>query len=658
MRFFLLILLSALLGCSSQGVMKTSVSKDDSDQVLFTIDDSPVTAEEFVYVYKKNNINNDSAFTRSDIEDYLDLYVKFKLKIQEAERRGMDTTKVFQDEFNTYKEQLKKPYLTETKVADSLIQEAYDRMKKEVNASHILIKVSENASSEDTLKAFQKIDKIRERAVSGEDFAELAKEFSEDPSAKTNGGNLGYFTSFQMVYPFESAAYTTAKGEVSEPVRTRFGYHIIKVIDQREAQGTVEVSHIMIRIKPNKQDSIASRNKVFEIYEQATGGVPWNELTSQFSQDINTKEKGGKLRAFSVGQMPFSFQEAAFALNEIGEISDPFMTPYGWHIVKLEGKSPLKPMEDLKATIKSKINRDSRAKLNKKVLINRLKSENGYTDVSEISDLSDTYFDSTLLSGNWKRPVLSSTQNVVLFNIEDQKYSLDNFFEFAISKQKNNSYQLKQYIQLLYDDFVEEKVIAFEDNQLEEKYIDYRMLVKEYREGILLFQLMEEEVWSKAVKDSVGLNNFFLENKESYQWKERIKATVYNTSDPKILTGIKNRLEQQKSLNKDILDSLYNQESSIALQVISGIYEKGQNELFDKLTGKRGAYEFKDGDRYNLAIIEEVLPAGPKELSETRGMVISGYQDQLEKFWVEQLRTRYSVEMNEKGVNKVYDALL
>ena len=658
MRFFLLILLSALLGCSSQGVMKTSVSKDDSDQVLFTIDDSPVTAEEFVYVYKKNNINNDSAFTRSDIEDYLDLYVKFKLKIQEAERRGMDTTKVFQDEFNTYKEQLKKPYLTETKVADSLIQEAYDRMKKEVNASHILIKVSENASSEDTLKAFQKIDKIRERAVSGEDFAELAKEFSEDPSAKTNGGNLGYFTSFQMVYPFESAAYTTAKGEVSEPVRTRFGYHIIKVIDQREAQGTVEVSHIMIRIKPNKQDSIASRNKVFEIYEQATGGVPWNELTSQFSQDINTKEKGGKLRAFSVGQMPFSFQEAAFARNEIGEISDPFMTPYGWHIVKLEGKSPLKPMEDLKATIKSKINRDSRAKLNKKVLINRLKSENGYTDVSEISDLSDTYFDSTLLSGNWKRPVLSSTQNVVLFNIEDQKYSLDNFFEFAISKQKNNSYQLKQYIQLLYDDFVEEKVIAFEDNQLEEKYIDYRMLVKEYREGILLFQLMEEEVWSKAVKDSVGLNNFFLENKESYQWKERIKATVYNTSDPKILTGIKNRLEQQKSLNKDILDSLYNQESSIALQVISGIYEKGQNELFDKLTGNRGAYEFKDGDRYNLAIIEEVLPAGPKELSETRGMVISGYQDQLEKFWVEQLRTRYSVEMNEKGVNKVYDALL
>ena len=597
MRFFLLILLSALLGCSSQGVMKTSVSKDDSDQVLFTIDDSPVTAEEFVYVYKKNNINNDSAFTRSDIEDYLDLYVKFKLKIQEAERRGMDTTKVFQDEFNTYKEQLKKPYLTETKVADSLIQEAYDRMKKEVNASHILIKVSENASSEDTLKAFQKIDKIRERAVSGEDFAELAKEFSEDPSAKTNGGNLGYFTSFQMVYPFESAAYTTAKGEVSEPVRTRFGYHIIKVIDQREAQGTVEVSHIMIRIKPNKQDSIASRNKVFEIYEQATGGVPWNELTSQFSQDINTKEKGGKLRAFSVGQMPFSFQEAAFARNEIGEISDPFMTPYGWHIVKLEGKSPLKPMEDLKATIKSKINRDSRAKLNKKVLINRLKSENGYTDVSEISDLSDTYFDSTLLSGNWKRPVLSSTQNVVLFNIEDQKYSLDNFFEFAISKQKNNSYQLKQYIQLLYDDFVEEKVIAFEDNQLEEKYIDYRMLVKEYREGILLFQLMEEEVWSKAVKDSVGLNNFFLENKESYQWKERIKATVYNTSDPKILTGIKNRLEQQKSLNKDILDSLYNQESSIALQVISGIYEKGQNELFDKLTGKREAYEIKDGDR-------------------------------------------------------------
>ncbi|MEM9391438.1 MAG: peptidylprolyl isomerase, partial [Bacteroidota bacterium] len=467
-----------------------------------------------------------------------------------------------------------------------------------------------------------------------------------------------YFTSFQMVYPFESAAYTTAKGEVSEPVRTRFGYHIIKVIDQREAQGTVEVSHIMVRIKPNKQDSTAARNKAFEIYEQVTGGVPWNELASQFSDDVNTKEKGGRLRAFSVGQMPFSFQEAAFALNEIGEISDPFMTPYGWHIVKLEGRSPVKPMEDLKATIKSKINRDTRAKLNKKLLVNRLKSENGYTDVSAISDLSDTYFDSTLLSGSWKRPVLSSTQNVALFSIDDQKYMLDDFFEFVIGKQKNNSYQLNQYIQLLYDDFVEEKVLAFEDNQLEEKYIDYRMLIKEYREGILLFQLMEEEVWSKAVKDSVGLKNFFLENRENYQWEERIKATVYNTSDPAIITGIKSRLEQQKSLNRDILDSLYNQESSIALQVTSGVYEKGQNEWFDKLTGKRGTYEFTEGDRHNLAIIEEVLPAGPKELSETRGMVISGYQDHLEKFWVEQLRARYSVEMNEKGVTKVYDGLL
>ncbi|MEM9856860.1 MAG: peptidylprolyl isomerase [Bacteroidota bacterium] len=638
--------------------MNTTNPVDDSQQILFTVGDTPVTTEEFIYVYKKNNVNNDSAFTRADVADYLDLYIKFKLKIEEAINRGMDTTKGFYDEFNTYQEQLKKPYLTETKVTDSLIQEAYSRMKKEINASHILIKVPENADPKDTLAAYQKATQIREKALAGERFEDLAKEYSEDPSAKTNGGNLGYFTSFQMVYPFESAAYKTAKGEVSDLVRTRFGYHIIKVLDVREAQGTVEVSHIMVRMKPTSEDSTAAKNKIFEIHEQATGGVPWNELASQFSDDINTKAKGGRLRPFSVGQMPLAFQETAFSLLDEGQISDPFMTPYGWHIVRLEKRNPLKPFADLEQTIKSRINRDSRAKLNKKVLVNRLKKENEYTLITEISDFQDRYFDSLLIQGKWQRPQISEDENTRLFSIGTRSYTLNNFLDFVELKQKNNSYKLDQYIQLLYDDFEEEKIISYEDDQLEEKYIDYRMLVKEYREGILLFQLMEEEVWAKAVEDTVGLERFFEQNRKKYTWKERVQASMYNAADSTILKDIKRRIESDQSVEAVVLDSLYNQQSSIALQVENGKYEKGNNDLLDSVPWKPGYYERKSDGRYNLIIIEEVLEAGPKALNETRGLVISDYQKQLEELWLLQLRAKYPVEVNEKGEKAIYNELL
>ncbi|MEM6523628.1 MAG: peptidylprolyl isomerase [Bacteroidota bacterium] len=638
--------------------MNNSVSNKITSQVLFTIANTPVSTEEFAYVYRKNNINNDSAYTRSDIEDYLKLYINFKLKIEEAKSRGMDTTKAFWDEFNTYKEQLKKPYLTETKVTDSLVQEAYYRMTKEVNASHILIKVPEKASPEDTLKAYSKITEIRDKAISGNDFQELAKQYSDDPSARTNGGNLGYFTSFQMVYPFESAAYSTAEGEVSKPVRTKFGYHIIKVVDIRNAHGTVEVSHIMVRVKPTSADSALARNKIFDIHEQAMGGVPWPELTSQFSEDINTKDRAGKLRPFSVGQMPFNFQEAAFGLNEIGSISDPFMTPYGWHIVRLEKKSPVKPFADLEKNIRSRINRDVRAKLNKEVLIERLKKENNYSLTTDIGEVQEDFFDSLLVTGKWKKPNIDTISNVELFKIDTRSYSLEEFFDFVYSKQKNNSYSLTEYIQLLYDDFQAEQIIQYEDAQLEHKYIDYRMLVKEYKEGILLFQLMENEVWSKAVLDTIGLEGFFRQNSTNYTWKERVKTTIYNASDKEIINEIKLRLENQEDLDSKLIDSLYNKESSIAIQIDSGRYEKGRSQLLDKVPWEVGTFEVEDQGRYNLVIIEEVLPVSPKKLNETRGIVISDYQNELERIWLKQLRSKYSVTVNEEGKEAIYGELL
>ncbi|MTI19545.1 peptidylprolyl isomerase, partial [Fulvivirga sp. RKSG066] len=349
-----------------------------------------------VYVYKKNNTNNDSAFTKSDVDDYLELYKKFKLKIAEAKSQGLDSTKEFIKEFNTYKEQLKKPYLTETKVAEKLVREAYDRYKTEVNASHILIKVDENASPQDTLLAYNKALELKQKANNGESFEILAKQYSEDPSAQRNGGNLGYFTSFQMVYPFETAAYETNVGEISDPVRTRFGYHIIKVVDKRPAQGSVTVSHLMLRMKPGSADSAAIQNKIFELHEQAIGGANWEQLVEQFSEDVNSKTKGGKLPPFKVGQMPYSFQEASFALEDIGSISDPVKTPYGWHIIRLEDYASIDSYEKMEASLKSRVKRDSRAEINRQALINRLKEENDFNWVDQNKALVLSYADSSL----------------------------------------------------------------------------------------------------------------------------------------------------------------------------------------------------------------------------------------------------------------------
>lgn len=654
--FLALILLAA---CKAPSDISRTGQKSDTRSIeLLNVAGEPVFTDEFVYVYKKNNVNNDSAFTRQDIDEYLDLYINFKLKVAEAKMRGMDTTEAFRREFNTYKEQLKKPYLTENQVTERLIKEAYERYNTEINASHILVAVDEKASPEDTLKAYNEINDIRKKALEGVEFARLAAEYSDDPSAKANGGNLGYFTSFQMVYPFESAAYNTEEGAISQPVRTRFGYHLVKVLDKRPSQGSVEVSHIMIRIQPNKTDSVAARNKIFEIYDQATGGVNWDDLARQFSEDINTKNTGGKLRPFKVGQMPYSFQEAAFNLKEPGDISDPVMTPYGWHIIRLEGRIPLESFEEMEPTIKSRIDRDSRAQLNRKFLISRLKKENDFEESAAKNQIW-SYADSSLIKGSWKYPVEENVLNEQLFTIGDQVYTVKDFFMYLQANQKPNSYGPEVYMRLLYNNFVDDTIISYEEEHLEDKYIDYKMLVKEYKEGILLFELMENEVWNRAVQDTTGLKQYYEENLNKYMWGQRVRAFIYNSDNETVLAEIEQLINSGDSiyLSKKDLEKKYNSKTALTLQVEEGLYEKGDHPVIDKVKWEEGIQRVSWNGRHNLVLIREVLSASAKKLNEIRGMVISDYQNQLEKQWVEQLKKKYAVKVNKSGLNYVYDQL-
>ncbi len=532
-----------LAGC--QATKSTTASAPTA--TVETLGTTPVPAAEFAYVYRKNNSADAQFGTRASVQEYLDLYTNFKLKVLAAEQRGLDTTQAFRQELEGYKQQLAQPYLTEKSVTDQLVREAYNRLSKEISAAHILIRLAPDAAPKDTLAAYEKAMALRQRVTSGgEDFAQVARQASEDPSARDNGGSLGYFTAMQMVYPFESAAYTTPAGQVSQPVRTRFGYHLIKVNEVRPAQGEIKVAHLMIRATPGMPaaDSVTAKKKIDELYTRLTRrNENWDKLVGQFSEDAGSAPNGGELPAFSTGRMIPSFEEAAFKLQNPGELAPPVQTPYGWHIIKLIEKQPVPTFEAMEPTLKSKVSKDSRSELNRAAFLKRVRQENQFVENQAVKDYALAKADTALVQGRfaYTAPVAGAkagkapTDYSPLFTIKGQPYLVKDFLTFAQQNQRPRpSAEPRFAMQQLYDQYVDQSLTEFEKANLETKYEDYRMLVKEYRDGILLFQLMDEKVWTKAVEDTVGLQKFFADNQANYQWGPRVQATVISAASPEL----------------------------------------------------------------------------------------------------------------------------
>jgi peptidyl-prolyl cis-trans isomerase SurA len=545
-----------LAGCqTSKPTASAAPAATATGPAVETLGTYPVPANEFAYVYRKNNSSAPDYGTRQSVTDYLDLYTNFRLKVLEAEQRGLDTTQAFKRELDGYRQQLAQPYLTEKSVTDQLVREAYDRMGQEVSASHILVRVAPDATPQDTLVAFQKIEKLRQQAQSGTDFGQLARENSEDPSAKENGGKLGYFTAMQMVYPFETAAYKTPVGQVSQPVRTRFGYHLIKVNDKRTAQGEIKVAHLMIRATSNaaKADSITAKKKIDELYSRLKKGENWDKLVAQFSEDAGSAANGGELPPFGTGRMIPSFEEVAFKLQKPGDIAAPVQTPYGWHVIKLLERQPLAKFADLESGLKSKVAKDSRSELNKAAFLKRIRQEDQFSEVAVAKTYAFSKADTALVAGRYKYTAPTTTvkltkntasDNSTLFTIKGKPYLVKDFLAYVQQNQRPRTGAQPAFaMQQLYDQYVEQSLTDFEKNSLDTKYEDYRMLVKEYRDGILLFQLMDEKVWSKAIEDTVGLKKYFAENQAKYQWDQRVQGTVISAATPALLARVQKEIK-------------------------------------------------------------------------------------------------------------------
>ncbi len=524
---------------------KPTATEPSSEPVLFTVQNEPTSLQEFLYVYNKNNFARDSINPREDLRQYLDLYINFKLKVQEAKEAGLHKEQAFIDELAGYKKQLAKPYLTEKEVTEKLVRQAYQRLGTEVKASHILIGLKQNPEPADTLAAYNKIMGLRDRLQKGENFEALARQYSEDPSASMNGGNLGYFTALQMVYPFENAAYNTAEGKISNPVRTNFGYHLLKVHDKRPSQGKVKVGHIMVRAGEgaSEEETRAAKEKINEIYKRLKEGGDWNQLAAQFSEDRATKSRGGELDWFGTGNMVPSFEEAAFSLEQKGEFSEPVQTPYGWHIVRLVEREQLPPLEEIQEELAQKVSRDSRAQLQEEALLERLREENRLQEKTANVENLMAQADSSLLSGSWQYQPDSLTGAKPLFTINEQPYTVAEFKSW-LKQQNTSAFNISASRQLskLYQNWQQESLVGYEEAHLEEKYDEYRMLVQEYHDGILLFQLMDEKVWTRALEDSVGLQQYFEANRDKYQWEERLKGTLFSAANLATLQQVEEAL--------------------------------------------------------------------------------------------------------------------
>jgi len=543
-----------LAGCqASKPATSGATAAAASGPAVETLGNYAVPANEFAYVYRKNNSSAPDYGTRPSVAEYLELYTNFRLKVLEAEQRGLDTTQAFKRELDGYRQQLAQPYLTEKSVTDQLVREAYDRMSQEVSASHILIRVAPDATPQDTLAAYQKLESIRQQVAGGADFDQLARTQSEDPSARENAGKLGYFTAMQMVYPFESAAYNTPVGQVSAPIRTRFGYHIIKVNDKRAAQGEIKVAHLMIRMTANapKSDSLTAKKKVDELASRLKKGENWDKLVAQFSEDAGSAANGGELPPFGTGRMIPSFEEVAFKLEKPGDISSPVQTPYGWHVIKLIERQPVAKFADVEASLKSKVAKDSRSELNKAAFLKRIRQENQFVEIAAAKTYAFSKADTALVAGRFKYTAPASAKasktpsdNSPLFTIKGKPYLVKDFLTFAQQNQRPRTGAQPAFaMQQLYDQYTEESLTEYEKNGLETKYEDYRMLVKEYRDGILLFQLMDEKVWSKAIEDTVGLKKYFAENQAKYQWDQRVQGTVVSAATPALLARVQKELK-------------------------------------------------------------------------------------------------------------------
>lgn len=620
----------------------------NKDQVLLTVDGDPIMTSEFLRVYNKNlDLVKDES--QKDIDGYLGLFTEYQLKLKEARRLKLDEDKSYKREFSSYKEQLIKNYISENKVTDDLVAEAYNRSNEDIKASHILVRLDE--SERDTINAYNEVLALRNRALS-EGYDKVKAEMHNGKTIFLE--DLGYFSAFKMVYEFESAAYNTPVGEISMPFRTQFGYHVVKVHDRRKSKGTMTAAHIMVAL--NQTDSLLDpQERIADIYKKLNQGESFEALAKQFSDDKSTAPKGGELSPFKSGQLGSEiFESKAFGLQNNGDVSEPFKTEYGWHIVKRIAIAPIENFEDVKASLEARVKRDSRSKLINDATVNELKNSYKILHNQEAKAYFEGVITNDFFARSWELPE-DFVNDKTVFSINSKTFTYQDFGKHLINAQRiylGKSMPFSAVVDKELESFFEKSILQFREDNLENENEEFANILKEYRDGLLLFDLMEKEIWNKASKDSTGLEAFYAQNKSKYQWDLRVDLIMASSAD-EVMVEKARAMMQDGDAEEEIKNAL-NTEEKQNIIFTSGIYTMLDQKLPADFEVKEGISKiYRHNEALHVINVKAILPAGPKTLEEAKGTVINDYQAEIEANWIGDLQKRYKVDVNKKALKAI-----
>ena len=621
--------------------------------VLLTINSNPVYSSDFTKVFNKN-LDLVVEESQKNVAGYLDLFIDYKLKITEAYAQGLDKNQQYIKEFKKYEDQLAKKYIYDKRIVSKLVEEAYDRSLEEINAEHILVLSNLNDSPNDTLKAYNKIKEAHVKALKGENFTSLVIEYSEEPGAKKSKGKLGYFTAFQMVYPFENTAYNTNVGEISQITRTSFGYHIIKINDRRKKKPKINVSHIMI-FSNNDKKAEDPEERINELYAMIMQGEPFENIAKQFSEDKNTGVKGGQLKTFGPGDLKApKFENAAYSIKNEGEIIAPIQSAFGWHIIRLNEKFSIPSFEEQKDDIEKKVKGGARALIVTQAINNKIIKKYGFKEGESYISYFNNYVNDSILSRKWTYSSIPLKENQILFTIGDHDVTYTDYAEYLRDNQKTiKKYANKESLLIdMYVRFKNETLKNYFKERLEVENTEYATIINDYRNGLLVYDVMNKNIWQIAKTDSTGLKNYYEKTKNNYNWKKRLDVDIYSSSDEittKQVQTLLMRGEESATIKKQI-----NSDGKINIITISDVFEIDQSELPEGLIPEKGVSDIKLNDGFYVVVnIKEVIEPTLKEFDEVRGTVISDFQTEIEKKWMQSLRDKYEVKINNKSLKKL-----
>jgi len=536
------------------------VFAQNQNEILFTVGDDAVTATEFINTYSKNNSLKNT--TAKELRDYLNLYITFKLKVKDGIDTQIDTANSFQRELESYRNQSAQQYLVDKEVTDKLVKEAMERARLMVHASHILVMCALDASPKDSLIAYNKILDIRKKIISGAiSFQEAAIQFSDDPSARDevganrkvqygNKGDLGYFTVFDLIYPFETAAYTTPVGSISMPIRSQFGYHIVWVQDKRPLVSKINISQILLldtaarfgKISPNIQEKLSL------IQDALNNGEDFATLAEKYTEDPVSKVNGGKLEPFFPNRRPGDFIIQCVTLEK-NQISKPFSSVIGWHIIKLNELTMYEVKdEDLKYSMVSKVQRDARSTKSVESLIGKLKKEYHYSEKGKkeaINVLSNKISIETKMPTTADLLTISALEKIKpVANYAKKTVSVQDFIGYLNRFDGVEIKQAKSFLNTQFDNFIKENIINFELENLENKYPEYKKLIEEYHHGMILFEMNNEKIWNESLKDSVKIEEFYEKIKDNYLDPDGTPKSLHDIRSA-VITEFQNVLENE-----------------------------------------------------------------------------------------------------------------